>query len=303
MSDPSKEVPILILGARGFVGSSLTRHLNNRGYKTITPSSQECDLLSKEQTLYYFSSLTTPVRIVFCARVTRQKENSFQSMLENIQMVQSLKESILPGTVNSIVYLSSADVYGFPLEAITEKTTVCPRGYYGLGKFVGEVILGMLSPLAIPVTTLRLPGIYGPGDGQQSVVGQLYNQLICTGRVTIYGDGETLRDYVEVEDVCSIVEHFIEWPLNEILNIVTGKSISINEMVSLIAKEMGLSPNIVYQEIKQRAHNNLVFCHRNVTERIPGFSFVSIAQGIAKYVNDFRKADKKTGVGMNEGGK
>ncbi len=48
---------ILILGANGFIGSSLSEYIRDKGYKVRTPSSLECNLLDKESLSHYFSSL------------------------------------------------------------------------------------------------------------------------------------------------------------------------------------------------------------------------------------------------------
>jgi UDP-glucose 4-epimerase len=62
----------------------------------------------------------------------------------------------------------------------------------------------------------------------------------------IYGDGEQTRDFVSVNDVCNYISKLIITTIkNDIFNIGTGKSISINNL----AKQF--SDNIIHKEAKK----------------------------------------------------
>ena len=171
---------IMVFGAGGFIGAALAEHLRADGYEVIAPSSAECDLLSEASLSEYLSFLKKPVRIVFCAGITPKRDNSSEAMLKNIRMVQCLSQGITKVAAHSIVYLSSVDVYGAPEGVITEKTPISPRGYHGLAKLTSEIMFDIATSFSMPVTILRLPGIYGPGDLKKRIVGSFFNQpSIC----------------------------------------------------------------------------------------------------------------------------
>lgn len=290
MNGISKKEPVLIFGASGFIGQSLAEHLSNKGYDLLTPSSSECDLLNVCQVREYLSTINTPVRIIFSAGILLQRDNSFASMTKNIQMVQSLAECASDVSISSIIYLSTTDVYGNPDGIITEDTRILPTSYYGLSKYAGEVIFGMPDFLSIPVTILRIPGVYGPGDHQKGTVALFLDRLVNNKVVTIHGKGDSLRDYVEAGDVSRIIESFISSPYHGVLNVATGKSITILELVSILAKALGVKPIIVHENTDNApVHRNLVFNTFRLREKLPAYQLKSIYEGIAGYVNSLAK--------------
>lgn len=290
MTNLSKETPVLILGASGFLGSSLTDYLSGAEYNTITPSLEECNLLDVRSVSDYFSSLNKPVQIVFCAGILPNIEDSFRVMIQNMDMVHFMGEVIPQDSVSSIIFLSSADVYGFPQEKITERTPTSPRGYYGLSKFSSEVMLNIMPAFTMPVTILRLPGIYGPGNNEKSIVSFFFNQLISGKEISIRGDGSALRDYVHVKDVCHVIDHFLGLPYQGIVNVATGRSISIKELVAALADALQVSPEICFIKSEDTAFaGHLVFDTTHLQTHLLKFKFKDVYQGMKEYANKARR--------------
>ena len=71
--------------------------------------------------------------------------------------------------------------------------------------------------------------MYGPGDKQVSVIGRFIKQYRETGHCNIFGDGETLRDFVFVDDAVKIIDQCDN--TDDTYNLVTGKSVSLNDLV------------------------------------------------------------------------
>jgi len=286
----SKKLPVLVFGASGFIGKSITEYLNSKEYELLTPSSQECNLLNGEHVQQYFVAIKTPVQIVFCAGILSRKENSYSSLLKNIQMIQSLADAVSGFSIHSLIYLSSTDVYGSPKEIITENTAISPRSYYSLSKFSSEMILNMESLFSMPVTILRIPGIYGSGDQQKSIVGLFLDQLANNEAVNIKGDGSALRDYVQVNDVCRLIEHFLCSPYQGRVNVATGKSITIKDLVSILGKALGVTPKMNFKESGETdSPQRLVFDIAHLKGIVPAFQFTEIHTGIEDYVKCLAK--------------
>jgi len=288
MANYSKETPILIFGASGFIGGSLARTLDGKGYQTITPSSGECNLLDAKQLFRYLSSLKMPVKIAFCASIIVQKGNSFETMVKNIQMVQSLSEVIEHFSVSSVVFLSSTSVYNYSSEPLTENTPVSPQSLYGISKSVCEQLFDITRAFKMPVTILRIPGVYGAGDQQRSIVSVFLNQLMKDGQAHINGDGETLRDYVIVDDVCRLIEHFLSFPCNEKFNVATGHSLSIKELVAILGEALNISPHLIFNEKRDNPNQDLIYNTAHLRKHIPNFQFTPIHEGVTSLVNSFQ---------------
>ena len=106
---------------------------------------------------------------------------------------------------------------------------------------------------SIDYLILRFFNVYGAGQNPQyagvitafNIAAQKKEPLI------IYGDGEQTRDFISVNDVCNYVSRLsILMVKNEIFNIGTGNSISINSL----AKQFG--NNIIYKEARKEVRNS-----------------------------------------------
>jgi len=100
---------------------------------------------------------------------------------------------------------------------------------------------------------LRFFNVYGAGQNPQyagvitafNIAAQKKEPLV------IYGDGEQTRDFISVNDVCNYISRLsILMVKNEIFNIGTGNSISINSL----AKQFG--NNIIYKEAKKEVRHS-----------------------------------------------
>ena len=289
----NRNTGVLVLGQGGFLGSSIWNFLRLRGLAVWAPSSKECNLLEPSQVAAYFSTLPGPLPIVLCAGITRSVEDSFESMLKNTRMVNNLLAHVSPDRLAGVIYLSSTDVYGYaPPLPITEQTPLSPATFYGISKLCGEILLRRRGKLACPVTVLRLPGVYGPGDGYRSVVGQFYEQILGQGRVTIFGDGSVRRDYVAVGDVCEAVYHLLKASWDGVLNVATGVSFRIRDVVNLIAEVAGLRAPIDYASSTGDTAGDLVFDVSKLKSVLRGVSFKTLDAGITSYIISERSQER-----------
>ena len=83
-----------------------------------------------------------------------------------------------------------------------------PATIYDVHKLAAEKYLQYYSEtMGIETVTLRLPNVYGPGPASSRPDRGLLNQMVLRGlkgeTLTIYGDGEFVRDYLFVDDVVS----------------------------------------------------------------------------------------------------
>ena len=167
---------------------------------------------------------------------------------------------------------------------IHEQTHTVPDSYYGISKLVCERLLAVELPNC-PVTVLRLPGVYGPTDGGRSVIGRFVAKLKRGEPIKMTGDGETLRDYIEVEDLCRVIQSFINSPCRETVNVATGVSISINALVASIAEQLGTVVNVRSVPGSTVRDHDLIFDARLLRSLCNNFEFKLPSQGIQEYLS------------------
>lgn len=279
--------PVVVIGHTGFVGSAIARSLTSAGTPLIPLSSRECNLLHPHASHALQALLPEGGRVVFCSAITRTVRDSYDTMLENIRMVYAFVQAARSRNLTNLIYLSTTDVYGHsPPVPITEVTPAVPDSYYGIAKLAAERLLCVDGGVECPVSVLRLPGVYGPGDGDRSVVGRLVGQLRRDGAVTIYGNGCVRRDYVAVGDVCAVVQTLLEQPYDGTLNLASGRSITIEELVRLIAREVRLAPSIRSAPAEPHRAGDQVFDVALLRKRVPGLRLTPIEEGLVGYLSE-----------------
>lgn len=294
---------IIILGANGFIGGWLWRRFSEgREYKTLGFSSADCNLLSAASLEQALADLHRDDVMVMASAITRLRANTFEAMLANIQMVENLCRFLMRRPVAQLIYLSSVDVYGCLERKFRRRKTLInetfelkPDDYYGIGKVISELILkNRLSDRGVAVTVLRLSGVFGPGDKQQSLIARFIQAVIQQGRVTIYGDGQDRRDYLYVDDVYTAVAKAIECRLQDTVNVVSGHSYSIVEIVGIIKSLTQCPCEIKFKKIehplKERI-KDMRFDNAYLQKVLVGVSLHDLSWGIAQYL----KASGKTG--------
>jgi UDP-glucose 4-epimerase len=151
----------------------------------------------------------------------------------------------------ALTFISSGGaVYGNPVALPVPEHAPCdPLTPYGIAKLAEEKYVGMYARLhGLSVRVARVANAYGPR--QQPGTGQgLIAELIESARrprpVTLYGDGEVVRDYVAVGDVARAVvqlAHRSDGP--QVVNVGSGVGFSINEVVAAVEAVTGVTLEI-----------------------------------------------------------
>ncbi|MBI2549669.1 NAD(P)-dependent oxidoreductase [Candidatus Woesearchaeota archaeon] len=282
---------VVILGASGFVGGwLLKRFLSDSPYTAVGYSSADCNLLSPGSIRKALSSVTSEDVIVMLSCITRLRENSFESMLKNIKMADNIACFVESHPVSHFIYFNTVDVYGLIPEGtvISESLPPNPHDYYSISKLTSEFILKKaLSEKNIPFLSLRFSGIYCPGDEGKSTINALLYSLFDTGKITIFGDGKSTRDFVYVDDAYRIVEEAVKRPLNATVNVATGKSYSILEVIETIKSLIDKKFTIEFKPIDSKAEKrqgNMVHDISLFQKLFPNFVFTSLKAGLSRNI-------------------
>lgn len=283
---------VIVLGASGFIGANIFRHLKRKkDFDIVGYSSKSCNLLNQSQVAEVLALSNSNTTIILCSGIPRSVEDSWDAMLKNITMVHNFVSSIPNNGLRSIIFLSSTDIYGNALSKtpINEDMVPRPKGFYALSKLACEYIFQINTRCNCPVTCLRLPGIYGYGDGSRSVIGKFIQKLLEHEQIEIIGDGTSKRDYVEVGDLCMVVEHLVRQPYNGPINVATGKSTSIKDIVSIIADVIGVNARIKWMEKMNSDRLCLAFDTKRLKSLCPTIRFKDMKNGVKHYIEQINR--------------
>jgi len=155
-----------------------------------------------------------------------------------------------------------------------------------MSKYVSEKILLKEMSTLCPVTILRLPGVYGYQDRFHSIIGRFINQSLEKNEIVIFGDGLQQRDYIEVTDVCNTIKNFIEKPETTVVNLVTGKSYSLNEVAKIVCNTVSRFNMVTIKHLDQCSEDNfdLIFDNEKLFNFTNPCDFILPNDGIVGYV-------------------
>ncbi len=143
--------------------------------------------------------------------------------------------------LKKLIYTASSSCYGLPNSFPTDENSSIDNRYpYATTKYLGEkLIVDLCSIYNIPYFSLRLFNVYGTRSRTSGTYGAVFGvflaQKLAGKPFTVVGNGKQTRDFTYVSDVVDaiILASFSKYK-NLILNIASGKSVSVNKLVSLL---------------------------------------------------------------------
>jgi len=259
----------IVTGGAGFIGSNLVRTLlesgvddvmvvddltDGRKFRNIVDLNI-VDYLDKDEFLdllhsdVSFSREVSAVLHQGACSDTTEWDGRYV-MRNNFAYSKDVLHFCLRGNI-PFIYASSAAVYGASEQFAEVAANERPLNVYGYSKLLFDQYVRRLDLSAgQQVVGLRYFNVYGPGEQHKgsmaSVAFHFDNQLRESGTARLfegsagYGDGEQLRDFVYVDDVCETNEWFLRHPdVSGIFNVGTGKPQTFNDVASAVIARHG----------------------------------------------------------------
>lgn len=168
-------------------------------------------------------------------------------LIRTINPTISLLSQCAEYGVKKVIFVSSGGtVYGNNgMIASRESDPTMPISAYGAHKLLIENYLRVFSStIQLNYMIFRLSNPYGPLQSVDKGVGLIaavIDAIRNDRAVDIYGDGETQRDYIYIEDAVRAMASAVWYEGNhKIINIGSGEGKSVNEIISLIEQTMGV---------------------------------------------------------------
>ena len=278
--------PTVLLGAKGFIGKAISKVLENNSVDYFSLGRDECDLLDFKNTEAYFKKFNkTPLKVIFLSSIKRTRDDSEVSMEKNIEMVGNFVKATKNNNLLTCIFMSSVDVYdqrsGLPL---SEESDLYPDNFYAISKYCSELILNLANQIEV-LTILRLPGVYGIEDTDDSIISKFVSSIHNNEEIVLTQEGSQLRDYLYADDIGEVINKLLESPKSGVFNLSSGKSLSIASMVDIISGELNKKAFIKRLDSNVTT-NDITILNDKILEEIPGISFTSMENGIKRFVNE-----------------
>jgi len=273
---------VLVTGAGGFIGSHLTERLvelgaNTRafvrysstgswGWLDQSPLKNEFEVvLGDIRDQDTVANALKDVEVVFHLAALIAIPYSYHAPLSYVRTNVEGTLNVLQGAQRMgtavVVHTSTSEVYGTARTVpIDENHPLQGQSPYSATKIGADKIAeSFYLSFGLPVVTIRPFNTFGPRQSARAVIPTIVTQALNGAEVRL-GSLEPTRDLNFVADT---VEGFIkaaETPkaIGEVINLGTGREISIGDLASLILKLMNRDLPVSLESIRVRPENSEV---------------------------------------------
>jgi len=266
-----KKNKILILGSKGLVGSSLVRKFNeNNRYDIISATRKDANLFIYEETKNLIEDSKPDLIINAAAKVGGIQANNTQGtefILENLKININLLESCIPYNNIQIINLGSSCIYPLNAENPIKESSFMSgileptNSPYAMAKITAiEMGKTLNKDYGHKVINLMPTNLYGPNDNfsQENshvipgIIKRMHeiksNGLESFG---LWGSGKPLREFLFVDDLSDAIQFIVDNNIEDyLINVGSGKEISIYDLACLIKEIMNFSGEIIFDSSK-----------------------------------------------------
>ena len=212
----------------------------------------------------------------------------------NIKGTGVLLEGLRKYHVKRLVHVSTCEVYGeakyLPIDEQHPKEPLSP---YAVSKLAGEQLVQLYQKLyKIPAVILRPFNIFGPRQYPEKLIPFFIINAMLDNPLPIYGDGTAKRDWLYVDDLPPVIWKIMEMEGvdGEVLNIATGKGMTINEIADCILNTLD-KPKTLKRHVEEREGHikQLIGSYKKVEQLLGWSPTVEFNQGLRKTITWYKE--------------
>ena len=306
---------VLVTGAGGFIASHLTEALVRQGARTRVLvhyngrgdwghlSSLENALGQSIEVIAGDVRDSAAVRravdgcqIVFHLAALIGIPYSYQAarsyVQTNVEGTLNVLEACRESGVDRLLHTSTSEVYGTAqYTPIDEKHPLNAQSPYAATKLAADQLAtSYYSSFGVPVVIIRPFNTYGPRQSARAVIPTIITQALAGNQIEL-GSTSPVRDLVFVSDN---VRGFLkaaeaDGVCGEVINLGTGRGVSIGQLVELIGGELGRELVVRTVSSRQRPQGSevleLVSCATKAKRLLDWQPSLSLEQGLARTIS------------------
>lgn len=266
-----RDAKIYIAGHKGLVGSAILRQLSKLGYQNlVTRTRKELDLTDPASVARFFSQERPEYVFLAAAKVGGILANSkypAEFIHDNVLIQVNVIDAAHRAAARKVLILGSSCIYPkFAVQPISEGALLTgplelTNQWYAVAKIAGiKAAQAYRSQYGCNFICAMPTNLYGPGDNFDLESSHVLPAMIrkfheakSTGAssVVVWGTGTPRREFLYADDLAEALLFLMEnWNSEDIINVGTGKDISILELARLVGKVVGYRGEIALDPSK-----------------------------------------------------
>ena len=257
----------LVTGGAGFIGSNIVRRLLELGHEPVVLDNVssgyrenlvpgvafvEGDVRDRESVKAAIDGCGVVLHLAASVGNARSIADPQTDSAINVVGTLNVLEAARAQGIERVVFSSSAGVFGeLKTLPIAEDHPQDPDSPYGTSKLAAEKMCLVYNKLyGMRTVCLRYFNVYGPHqrfDAYGNVIPIFADRILKGVPMTIFGDGEQTRDFVNVADVAAAnLAAAFTAEVRGVFNIGSGGRITINELARVMQEVSGVHVGVEY---------------------------------------------------------
>ena len=296
---------IIVTGGAGFLGHHLCRALATAGHELKVIDLKEnpefptiiADIRDPAAMKEHIRDADAVIHLAALIEAGESVKFPQRFVDSNITATINILEAMRANSITTFLFSSSAAIYGDPIKTpIGEDDRTLPVSPYGMTKLAMEgLVSSYVKSYGFSGVALRYFNLYGPEEHHEPethAIPRFIEQMTTDQPISMYGDGEFVRDYIYIDDVVSAHLKALALLENQphqyhYCNLSTGHGYTVKQIVEKLAQIMQKQPSIDWQPERAGDPRVLVANPTKAQEVLDWQAQVDIDTGLAKTVAYF----------------
>lgn len=299
---------ILVTGGAGFIGSCFIRHMLNTypDYKIVNldaltyagnlenlydvkdnPNYEfiNGDICDKKLVPQLVSGVDAVINFAAESHVDRSITGPEIFIETNIKGTVNLLQAAKAFNIERFIQISTDEVYGSLGKTgyFTEKTPLSPNSPYSASKASADMIVhAYYETYGLPTLITRCSNNYGPYQYPEKLIPFFISKLLKNEKVSVYGDGLNVRDWIYVYDHCSAIDTVLhKGKPGEIYNVGGHNEKTNIEITHLILEAMNKDESFIEHVEDRLGHDRrYAICNDKITNELGWKPSITFEEGI-----------------------
>jgi UDP-glucose 4-epimerase len=301
-----------IIGCNGFIGRHLSASLSKNKNMSlrlfgrqefnktgVTASYTKIDITNKTKTLQEIENLDLIYYLASGSIPLTTWEDPKIEIEQNLLPFLDFLECASKGNIKKIVFISSAGtVYGSSNNALNEDSVKFPFSPYGINKLTMEHYLNYYQKKNnLEYDVFRVSNIYGENQDTSKglgIINTFLENIINKKDIKVFGNGETVRNYIYIKDVINFLNTSINSNLStsNIYNLCSNDNLSINELLEVVKTIVNENYNLIYIEQRNSDNPFISLDNSKIKSHFSSIQFTPIKEGIKSCYKHIKETSK-----------